>query len=157
MPIFTVSLTLILENCSCYGYSFEHRRKFRGDLTYFRASEYPECAVIRPTGPITSPRTLVLQYTLQQRAERYLTLGGRLALDSLYRAVPVHPLINEGKFIAKKATEYCEAQDNISVPVPVCRSAFQINIEPRSKNDALTPLESFSVETLPLLFLFLFL
>jgi len=73
-----------------------------------------------------------------------------VALDALYSAIPVHSLIDEDRFVAKHASGYCEAQNNISVEVPVCRSAFQINIIASSRKDALTPLESFSIGTLPL-------
>lgn len=151
LPYFRARLTLIPENCTCYGYSFTHAQKRRDNLVYFRASEYPECAVVRLTGSLDKTETLVFRFSLNEKPERYLTSGGKLALQAYYEGLPVHQAISEDKFVSHHALEYCNSQTNISISVPTCHSTFQINVERASENQALNDIEQFSVGTLPII------
>lgn len=147
--LFSFSFFNFSEDCSCYGYRFQNHQKGNPlgyNITYFAASEIPECAVVRVSEDIgEGDFPVVLQYTLQKDAERVLTQGGKTALRSLYESIPVHSSINIDKFISHHGLGYCDTFANDSTAVLACVDDpyFYISVNTRKNRDALTPTELF--------------
>jgi len=142
-----------LEDCSCFGYKFKNHHgnndEAKENISFFLASEVPECAVVRVSEQIPEGvYPVALQYSLERDKEKFLTQGGKVALQSLYESIPVHSSINIDKFFSRHALQYCNTFENDSTPVLPCvdRPYFYININTRSNRDALTPTEYFLIK-----------
>ena len=69
---------------------------------------------------VASPTSLALEFALRQHPDRFLTAGGRIALDAAYESLPVKSLVDRGRFLAKHAEEYCNTNINGSTKVSEC-------------------------------------
>tara|TARA_Y100000992_G_scaffold283302_2_gene232485 strand:- start:1446 stop:1988 length:543 start_codon:yes stop_codon:yes gene_type:complete len=136
------------EDCNCYGFRFEPSQKDfqRSNISYFLASEIPECAVVRVSETLPEGEyQVVLEYSLKKDTDRYLTPGGKVALRSLYDSIPVHSSINIDKFFSRHALKYCDTFANESTKVLSCvdNPYFSLSVSTRQNTDALTATEYF--------------
>ncbi len=139
---------LYSEDCSCFGYRFKTPQTDpqHSNITYFLASEIPECAVVRVAETLPEGEyPVVLQYSLEKDTDRFLTPGGKVALRSLYDSIPVRSSINIDKFFSRHALKYCDTFANESTEVLPCVDSpyFYLSVSTRQNTDALTATEHF--------------
>ena len=150
----TLFILIYLEDCSCFGYKFKSNTELETEskdynITLYRASEIPECAVVRVSDKIPEGQyPLALKFSLEKDKEKFLTQGGKTALLSLYNSLPVHSSINIDKFFSHSALGYCNTFSNKSTQILPCvdRPFFFFNVNTRKNKDSLTAAEFFLIK-----------
>lgn len=96
-----------------------------------RSAERAHCVVVSVDTNVVENATLALEFALEEHPSRFLPLGGKLALDAAYNALPVRSLVGRPEFLHNNAARYCEHQESDAHEVSGCLDSppYVINVK----------------------------